>query len=62
MWYLKFKTTAHKFTAIPETATCFSGHNIHGTGNEADSPANQVVNLLKLHNSIIGYVSANLPY
>jgi hypothetical protein len=60
--YLQLKTAANKFATIPKTTARFSGHYIHGTGDEADSPADQVVDLVKLHNTMIVFVVANLPF
>jgi hypothetical protein len=46
---LKFKATAHELAAIPKTASRFSGHDIHGTGDQANGPADNIVDLVKLH-------------
>ena len=49
MRYLHFKTTAYKFTTVPQTAACFAGHDIYRTGDEADHPARNIVDALKAH-------------
>jgi hypothetical protein len=46
---LKFKATAHELAAIPKTAARFSGHYIHGTGDQANGPNDYIVDLVKLH-------------
>ena len=46
---LKLKTTAYKFTTVPQTAACFAGHDIYRTGDEADHPARNIVDALKAH-------------
>jgi len=49
MWNLHFKTTTNELTAIPQTTTCFAGHYVNCTGNEADHPARNVIDALKAH-------------
>ena len=46
---LHLKTTAYKFTAIPQAATCFTCHYKNGAGNKANYPACNVINALKAH-------------
>ena len=53
---LHFKTTAYKFTTVPQTAACFAGHYIYRTGDEADHPARNIVDALKAHVEIFEMV------
>ena len=55
MGNLKFIGTRSKFPRVPETAGGFHGHNVNSAGNEANSPARNVVDAFKSH-IVIDYI------
>jgi hypothetical protein len=57
---LQFEAGADEFTAVPEGAAGFSGHDIYGARYQGNDPTGDVIDFLKRHVVFSNFGFANL--